>query len=327
MIVKTYSRKTFQTLTYLTNEFYICLNSSGGEHSMPVFTEDQLNVINLWFDDVVQDEVKWGEAIQSWLVARVITEAQSNRLYNFIEQIPSNSTVNIYCSAGVSRSGAVATFLHEQYNAEVISEYTLDPNPTVLASLYNSKFKFIQPLNFKFDLDDLRNYYSSVEHNYQHLKWTLDLVHDVNDAHKHKLDGVYGWGIQSNLEDLTKPCPPYDVHKHGSTTYRNTELAFGFAQSLLNRFPYGRQMGIAVHPIGVSISEHVDNDEFVKIHFPIFKSTASYFLFGQHKFILEPGTAYLLDTRYPHSTSQEGVGSRAHLLLKIPVEHIKDALA
>jgi hypothetical protein len=86
-------------------------------------------------------------------------------------------------------------------------------------------------------------------------------------------------------------------------------------------------MGIAVHPIGVSISEHVDNDEFVKIHFPIFKSTASYFIFGQHKFILEPGRAYLLDTRYPHSTSQEGVGSRAHLLLKLPVEHIKDALA
>jgi predicted protein tyrosine phosphatase len=327
MIVNLFSRKTFDKSVYSDNEFYVCINSSGGDDSITLIPMQKPNIINLWFDDVEQDQRKWGEEVGHWVDAKAITYAQADNLYNFLKNISNDSVINVYCSKGVSRSGAVAEFLKREMQATVITGNEITPNKRVLAYLTNAKYKYIQVLNYKFSFDRLKEYYLSLENSYQHLKWTLDLVHDVNDAHKHKLDGVYGWGIQSNLEDLTKPCPPYDVHKHGSTTYRNTELAFGFAQSLLNRFPYGRQMGIAVHPIGVSISEHVDNDEFVKIHFPIFKSTASYFLFGQHKFILEPGTAYLLDTRYPHSTSQEGVGSRAHLLLKLPVEHIKDALA
>ena len=35
-----------------SNDFYICLNSTGWIHSIPYFKEEHANVINLYFDDV-----------------------------------------------------------------------------------------------------------------------------------------------------------------------------------------------------------------------------------------------------------------------------------
>lgn len=326
MIVNVFSRKTFSKSLYNTLEYFICINSTGGEDSTSLLPMQATNVINLWFDDVEQDETKWGEEVKHWVHAQAISYSQANNLYSFLERIPEESTLNVYCSKGVSRSGAIAEFLKRERNAQVVSKNEINPNKRVLAYLTNAKCKYVQVLDYKFSLDKLKEYYACLEDSYQHLKWTLNYVNEVNDAEKHKLDGVYGWGIQSNLDDLTKPCPPYDIHKFGSTIYRNTELVFGFAQDLLERFPYARQLGIAVHPTNVCISEHVDNDEYVKIHFPIIATAQSFFCFGEHEFVLDPGFGYLIDTRYPHSTKQQGNGLRAHLLVKLSVDKIYDAL-
>jgi predicted protein tyrosine phosphatase len=326
MIVNVFSRKTFDKSLYNTSEYFICINSTGGDDSISLLSIQTHNVNNLWFDDVEQDETKWGEEVGHWVHARAISYSQADNLYSFLKKIPEEATVNIYCSKGVSRSGAVSEFLKREFGAQVFSKNEITPNKRVLAYLTNAKYKYVQVLNYKFSIDRLKEYYSYLEGSYQHLKWTLDYVGEVNDAEKHTLNGVYGWGIQSNLEDLTKPCPPYDIHKTGSTIYRNTEMVFGFAQDLLERFPYARQLGIAVHPTNVCISEHIDNDEYVKIHFPIFTTDQSFFCFGEHKFVLDPGFGYLIDTRYPHSTKQHGTGLRAHLLVKLPVDKMQDAL-
>lgn len=326
MIVKLFSRKTFDRSLYNSAEYFICINSTGGSDSVSLLPLQSDNIINLWFDDVEQDEYKWGEEVKHWVNAKAITYRQANELYTFLQKIPGDSTINVYCSKGVSRSGAVAEFLKRENDATIISQNEIVPNLRVLAYLTNAKYKYIQVLNYNFSFDRLKEYYLCLEENYQHLKWTLDYVNEINDADNHSLDGVYGWGIQSNLDDLTRPCPPYDIHKQGSKEYKNTELVFGFAEHLLKRFPYARQLGIAVHPKNVCISQHVDNDEFVKIHFPIISTAKSYFCFGEHSFILEPGFGYLIDTRYPHSTKQHGEGQRTHLLVKLPVDMIHDAL-
>jgi hypothetical protein len=326
MIVNVFSRAQISHVTYNSSEYYICINSSGGPDSIPLFSFNSHNIINMWFDDVEYDQYRWGEDIKHWYSAKAITYQQANCLFSFIESIPINSVVNVYCSKGSSRSGAVAEFLKKEKLARVISENTLNPNKRVFAFLMNAKYKFIQPIKFKFMLDELLDYYYNIEQNYQHLKWSLDYVDEIVGAEKHRLDGVYGWGIQSNLDDLSKPCPPYDIHKKGSVIYRNTELVFGFAQALLDRFPYARQMGIAVHPMQVNIKEHVDNSEYVKIHFPIISTDNSYFCFGEYCFVLDPGLGYLIDTRYPHHTNQLGQGLRAHLLIKLPIDKIDDAL-
>lgn len=174
----------------------------------------------------------------------------------------------------------------------------------------------IIPLDIKFDIEEAREYYHVIERDYSHLKWIPN--NDAVDIEKHKIVGVYGWGIQSNLDDLSKPCPPYHVHKHGSNDYRNTELVFGFAQKLIDFFPECRQLGLAIHPPGVEIGQHVDNDDYFKIHIPLYSTPESYFVFGEEKHVMNPGKMYLVETAFMHGTSNNGTANRVHLLFKLP---------
>lgn len=324
MLVKIFSRSTIKQQQQQDGEYYICINSAGGSDSEIIF-EDSLRVKNFWFDDTLFDTVKWGPDIQDYYPAIAITYEQGFELYEFIKKIPQDAVVNVYCSKGSSRSGAVGQFLKEEYGAELIAENNLKPNERVFNYLYNAKYKFIQPIGFKYNQEELVEYYQTIEKNFQDLKWTVN-PDEVRDSDKHKVDGFFGWAIQSNLEDLERPCPPYDVHKEGSKIYRNTRMVFGFAKKLLERFPYGRQMGIAAHPPGVSVGQHIDNEEYVKIHFPIYTNNNSYFSFGEYRYVFEPGRAYLINTRYMHGTDNQGDSIRIHLLLKLPYTMMDDVL-
>lgn len=106
-------------------EFFICIDPTGGPKSEPFFKENHHNVIKLQFDDCEQDEVKWGEKIQSYYDAKAMTFDQAKEIIFFLKKIPSNAAVNIYCWHGESRSVAVASLLN---NKE-------DGNPHVLKLL------------------------------------------------------------------------------------------------------------------------------------------------------------------------------------------------
>lgn len=181
----------------------------------------------------------------------------------------------------------------------------------------------IIPLDIQFDYNELLEYYNTLERDYQHLKWTFqDDVEDADKGHKH--DGIFGWAIQSNLEDLTKPCPPYDIHKERTKEYRDTELMFGFAKKLTEFFPGVRQLGIAGHPPGVSIAQHVDNDKYYKIHIPIVSNPQAFFTFGPDKNVLAPGKMYYVATEIPHGTINEGDSTRVHMFFKCDYSTIED---
>jgi hypothetical protein len=182
----------------------------------------------------------------------------------------------------------------------------------------------IIPLNIKFDLDEAREYFHTVDGTYPHLRYTPD--ENATNTEVHKVNGFYGYGIQSNLEDLTKPCPPYHIHKNGSDIYRNTVLVFGFAKKLIDFFPNVRQLGIAVHPPGVEIAQHIDNDEFYKIHIPLYTNNSSYFSFGKEKNVMLPGKMYLVETKYMHGTTNIGESNRVHILFKLHRSTFNDVL-
>ena len=174
----------------------------------------------------------------------------------------------------------------------------------------------IIPLDIEFDLTEAQEYYHSVERDFKHLKWMPS--GDAIDIEKHKTKGVYGWGIQSNLDDLTIPCPPYHVHKNGNKDYRDTELVYGFAKKLIEFFPECRQLGLAIHPPGVEIGQHTDNDDYFKIHIPLYTTDESYFVFGEERNNMLPGKMYLVETKYMHGTVNNGNDIRVHLLFKLP---------
>jgi hypothetical protein len=184
----------------------------------------------------------------------------------------------------------------------------------------------IKQLDLEFSLQELADYFNYLSNSWIHLRWDSSMD-DAQDAGKHTIDGVYGWGIQSNLKDLTVPCPPYHVHKDGTQEYRDTALMFGFAEKIKQAFPYSRQHSIAVHPPGTVINLHIDTPKWIKIHIPITGNNNSYFTFEDEQFVFEPGNAYLVNTSILHGTNNLGDTNRAHLFFKVPADMIDTVLA
>jgi len=177
--------------------------------------------------------------------------------------------------------------------------------------------------NIKFSIEDLQDYFSKVVE-YDNLKWQPnDITVD------HKVNNLYSWAIQSNLKDPTKPCPPYDI-KHDDEvigTFDNpTELVFGFAKLVIDSIPEIRQTVISAHPPGTTINQHIDNYEFLKVHMPIKTNKNSFFVFGDKRYNLEVGKAYLINTMREHGTTNDGDTDRIHLIFKIPIAVVDDLL-
>lgn len=75
------------------------------------FKENHENVINLNFDDIIQDEMQ-----SNGFTYRCITKEQAIELYNFIDNhIKLSHNFIIHCRAGKSRSQGVARFIYDCY--------------------------------------------------------------------------------------------------------------------------------------------------------------------------------------------------------------------
>ncbi len=179
-------------------------------------------------------------------------------------------------------------------------------------------------LKIKVNLLKLRSYYSSVENNYQHLRWTIDSPTAADQGvGGHRVDKMFGWAIHTNAVDLDKPYPPYNIGLEKSNEYRWTALDFDIIEDFKKAFPFAHGFGIAAHPPGTFINSHVDSDDWIKIHVPIFTSSDSYFYFGDNYYSMDAdGSLYLVNTTIPHGTDNKGNGTRIHLLFKIPAGKI-----
>lgn len=135
MIVRVFSKKDFvntmvaegvtDTSVNNYNQFFICIDSTGGPDSQPYFKQPHTNVIRLVFDDVEEDSRNWGADVQAYYDAVAMREHQAQELFDFIQTVPKNSTINIHCAKGQSRSVAVQSFILNQE----------DGNPHVLKLL------------------------------------------------------------------------------------------------------------------------------------------------------------------------------------------------
>lgn len=189
-------------------------------------------------------------------------------------------------------------------------------------------FKIKKLDNIKFSHKELVEYYETIKKDYQHLRWDSSMI---NDHKEHKVNQLYSWAVQSNLKDPNKPCAPYHIDASDAVDPNDnfnipTDLVFGFGQKIIETFPNIRQTVISGHPPGTRINFHVDNDEFVKIHIPIYTNDKSYFDFENERFLLEEGSAYLINTSIVHGTENLGTTDRVHLIFKIKMSDVENIL-
>lgn len=132
MKINVYSQDNFRLLGFnddnvenLTNDYFICINSTGSNnvsmYNVPIFKKKHLNVINLWFDDTEKNKIKIAGDIIYFAIACSINQARMIR--NFINDIPIDATVHIYCAKGQSRSPAIRKFIEDYRNLSIKTEY------------------------------------------------------------------------------------------------------------------------------------------------------------------------------------------------------------
>ena len=132
LTVQGYSRYGFEEITKFTdsnvdlfpNDFFICVHATGWIHAIPYFKQPHSNVINLVFDDVAVDGSKWShEYVPISYNAKACTREQAKELKQFIDTIPDNSNVHVYCAKGQSRSPAIAAYIEEYKNNNKNSKF------------------------------------------------------------------------------------------------------------------------------------------------------------------------------------------------------------
>lgn len=104
---------TQQNIASIKEVAFISINNTI-DNVEPYFLEDRPNLKVIFFDDVSEDiytpDLKNpGELVQ----VKAMTEAQAQELYSFIKSNKEKECIIIHCTAGVSRSGAVATFIND----------------------------------------------------------------------------------------------------------------------------------------------------------------------------------------------------------------------
>ena len=190
--------------------------------------------------------------------------------------------------------------------------------------MFNFKVKRLD--NFKFSQAELLKYYRTIKEDFQDLKWQPPGSMAAQ---------AYSWAIQTKMLDVTKPCSPYHWPGDNPADFNSdfdtpTKLVFGFGAKILAHFPQAKQLVITVHAPGTQLPWHTDAETYLedhwKIHLPIETNQHSLFQYEDEDFVLEAGSAYLVNTSLTHATYNQGTTERAHLIFKIPVSIVHDVI-
>jgi predicted protein tyrosine phosphatase len=100
-------------------EYFICVHSNGWVHSISHFDMPHNNVLDIKFDDVDSDgtkHVQWFGGTMKEITVKKLTIGQAKEIVEFIDNVPDDATLHIYCAKGKSRSTAIAKFAEEYRN-------------------------------------------------------------------------------------------------------------------------------------------------------------------------------------------------------------------
>lgn len=188
----------------------------------------------------------------------------------------------------------------------------------------------VDKLKFTVSLDELRSYYQCLQNDYEYLDWSWekcgdDIVQQWRDAAYADPANLltHGWAIQSNLKDINKPCPPWNISTLETVEYRNTVLAFGIISRLQEKIPYGYRWSVSVQPPGGKVTKHTDHKDEYTVWIPIYTEGAS-IVFDKEYELVADGSAYLLDTTKEHFTENNSDKTRATVIFRINKKHKQD---
>lgn len=122
--------------SFTDTAFISILNSEATGH----FKTNHANVLVLNFDDVT-DDLNWDDDDPDFYGPVLFTVEQAKQILEFIELNKDKQQFIVHCSAGISRSGAVGTFINDYFGLDYSTfrrtNPQVQPNPFVLRTLRN----------------------------------------------------------------------------------------------------------------------------------------------------------------------------------------------
>ncbi len=188
--------------------------------------------------------------------------------------------------------------------------------------------KLLGVFNTDIRIEEFHSYYNDVVTKFQHLKWDFETGgDDIIDLWRDRMLAEpstllpYGWAIQSNIEDLTKPCPPYNITSHRRIEYRNTELVFGPIVKLQEKYPNSYRYSISVLPPNAKVTLHSDQEDELTVWIPIHSNNDASITFVddniEYPITVEAnGFGYVFDTTIPHYTINRGDSDRVAIIYR-----------
>lgn len=188
----------------------------------------------------------------------------------------------------------------------------------------------VTKLNFKLDIQELKEYYETLKRDYQDRHWTWEKNHIHLDADAKQECAspentiFHGWPLQSNMKD-PKIMPSILKSKHPQVPWYNTSLMFGVMRRLYERIPFAYRWTLFVLPPSGRITRHVDHNQYV-ILIPIEWEKEAVFNFDVPYTFKCNGDAYLLDVEVPHDTANFSNKDRVNLNARIDREQLDNIM-
>lgn len=106
--------------------FFISITDTDkfSESREPYFRTNHINVLNLAFDDCTVDGERSPTQPKG---TRAMNQRQAFQLYNFIKRHLNKPQCIVHCMAGISRSGAIGTFINDLTNGDYYKFKKLNP--------------------------------------------------------------------------------------------------------------------------------------------------------------------------------------------------------
>jgi len=191
----------------------------------------------------------------------------------------------------------------------------------------------IHILNLEFDLQEVLDYYNTLENDYQKYRWQFYDDHNnpaVIDP-KNDVNKIYGWGLQTTYHDteFVYHCD-LDPHNEPPEYFKDTPMVFGFFDKIKNRFKQPFRSFVHVFPPGQYIGKWMPTPPpHVKIMIPIIMNN-SYKLtvHGPNPVtvIPEPGKIYMIESTHLNEWRNDGDSKIAYILFSVPLEYMDEML-
>jgi len=111
---------------------FISINDTVGDWKTSWFSKNHDNVLRMWFDDVSYDDEVSPTNKES---CKAFTEKDGKKIIKFVNKNKDRDFI-IHCAAGISRSGAIGTFILDYLNGD--QEFFYNENKNIIPSAHVS---------------------------------------------------------------------------------------------------------------------------------------------------------------------------------------------